>query len=76
MKIEIEIPDLYVEPITRWASISRTLTTAARLIDCFVPPSEDDFDTAQELRDIEPAINALHQATRDALWQQVRKRGK
>ena len=68
MKITIELPDQYVEPLSRWASVSRTLTNAASLIDDHVALDADEWDTAGELRELEPPLNALHQAVRNELW--------
>ena len=72
MKITIDIPDNYVNRLSTWASIGRTLREARRLIDESMPVMIDEqeafFACIQELDDITPALEALHYYARQQIW--------
>lgn len=72
MKVTITVSDHYVSVLRKWASVSRTLNEAKRLILTVDPDSEEgDSREAcyQELVDLEPSLNALHMAFRSAVWE-------
>lgn len=75
MRIEIDINDPYIDVIRKWASVSRTLNQAKKA--CRVAADHSDETDAEkfiwclnELRQIEPAIDALHQTAQSAIWEQ------
>jgi hypothetical protein len=74
MEVTVEIPDVYVQRLARWASLSRTLCEAQRLLEQFIPEDaalEDEVQACiQELKDITPAIDALHKAVQPIIWKQ------
>jgi hypothetical protein len=62
----------YVKRLRHWASVSRSLNLAHRVLDEFADGYEgslpDDVDTTlTELKDLEPALDWLHQAFRNEL---------
>jgi hypothetical protein len=117
VRITIDVPDMYVDRLRTWASVSRTLNQSKTLVQEFgdlaldskeiiellvpilrlvVLRPEDrtrlDGITAnlgkidevairdmmtqniEELSDIEPMLNALHQAVRSAIWEDDSKK--
>lgn len=76
MKITIELGDNYIPTLKKWASVSRTLNEARRLLEEYselnTDPNVDDQIDANydELGEIEPGLNHLHQALREALARQ------
>lgn len=81
MRITVDVPDMYVEMLAKWASVSRTLKASHRLLHEFLSTVElvsdgttDEVTTnCDELRDITPALDALHQVVRSALWVERRR---
>ena len=77
MIVTIDVPDCYVRMLSEWASVSRTLNLArhylenGRLLDDPIEAQVADI-LAEELHMIEPALNALHQVVRTALWKTKR----
>lgn len=77
MKIEIELSDDDVAFLSKWASVSRTLNSARvgldRLLD-FVDDSTTSADRVniclEELEQLEPWLNRLHQTVRNEIWKQ------
>ena len=72
MQVTININDNYVEPIKHWASVSRTLNQARRLLGELIPEVDTETGTSlqecmEELSDIEPFLNHIHQAIREGL---------
>jgi len=81
MKIEIEINEPYLTTLKKWASVSRTLNKSIDIIEqdaadleAMMERLKDDNDkldemnmNLEELRALEPALNALHQALREVL---------
>ena len=81
MKITIDIPDMYVERLSKWASVSRTLNEAKDIlesVECRVGDDDCTADRVQachnELRDITPALNELHQVARNMIWEMKEKK--
>lgn len=75
MKVTIDIPDVYVPILRKWASVSRTLTRAGNLIQEFAPSKEDSelknaqaFECVEELDDLTTPLDVLHQTVRSAIW--------
>lgn len=83
MRLGFEISDTYVERLSKWASISRTLTESLRLVEELrqrVEPLKDmDQEVvalldrielnSDELQDITMAIDHLHQMARSNIWE-------
>lgn len=75
MKITIDIPDMHVKLLSRWASVSRTLTTAeSGCIQASNSQEVSDTDRemyghcADELAELTPALDELHRLARQAIW--------
>ncbi len=75
MKVIIEIPDMDVKILSQWASVSRTLNEAKRHCGYSAISNDDEHaryraDVCEdELNEIEPALNRLHQSVRNEIWQ-------
>jgi hypothetical protein len=76
VKVTIEISTAYLNTISKWASVSRTLNEAKRLIDAYAlnhlmddsDEQEKAMNCLEELKMVEPMLDQLHRATREALW--------
>ena len=78
MDIQVSISDNYVERLSKWASVQRTITRAMELLDhpeSEPPDYEDVMHCVAELRDIGPAIDHLHQMARNQIWEAQKKEG-
>jgi hypothetical protein len=79
MIITIDVPDLYVPVLSRWASVSRTLDTAIDAADTAASLSTDEHKKERfghcstELVDIRAALDALHHAARNEMWARARE---
>jgi seryl-tRNA synthetase len=83
MKVVVEIGDNYIELISKWASVSRTLNESKRLVgtlldhakDSPAPPDIEPVNSnLDELTDIEPFLNHIHQQVRTAIWEIKRRK--
>lgn len=70
----MEIPEPYATQILNWASVSRTINAAIRIVEKASNNWEEDSDTGEEaqhvlseLMSIEPFCNFLHQEARKEL---------
>jgi hypothetical protein len=79
MKIEIDIPDMYVEVISRWASVSRTLDVAE---DGCIEASANCSDErdrekyvhcADEISTLRRPLDVLQKCAQSAIWQKNRE---
>jgi proline dehydrogenase len=75
MKIEIEISDHYAATLSRWASVSRTLSTAriaageaAEAKHVSEADAEMYHHCKAELAELVPALDELHRVARQAMW--------
>lgn len=73
MQVTIEVSEADAKLICGFASISRTLNEAHRLmLNCTVDVEEhvaDDLTAcADEVEHLEPMLNRLHQAVREVIW--------
>ena len=80
MKVTIDIPDVYIPILRKWASVSRSLIQAATLLENYSQgfDKEDDTrvrinDCLLELDDLTTPLDVLHQTLRSAIWEQDRK---
>jgi hypothetical protein len=77
MKVTIDIPDMYVKTLAKWASVSRTLKAANHICEEYISITEDGiwkdraFTVSDELDDLIPALDILHRTVRDELWKQL-----
>lgn len=76
MKIEIDIDEMDIPILKRWASICRTLTESIRLLEDHTETDEggqiDDqvlFNIA-ELESIRHPMDRLHKAIQKKLWEE------
>lgn len=78
MKVTIELQDHEVKFLSKWASVSRTLTTARQLLMEFPPTDEATEDKIgmceDELKDLTTPLDQLHSRVRDQIWIQLRDR--
>ena len=80
MQVTIDLSDHHVDRLLHWASLCRTLTETQRIYGQLLTVIKDGGLTLddglqerldnneQELEDIEPAMTALHQAFREAVF--------
>lgn len=74
MKITIDIPDMYVPILSKWASVARTLNSAANICDEFINITDNEylkdkaFIAKEDLYKIVQPLNNLHQTVRNELW--------
>ena len=71
MKIEIEIEDTrHLVTLSRWASVQRTINHVLQVLETPEDELEDGdwFQAVEELREIGPALDRLHQAARSTMW--------
>jgi hypothetical protein len=81
MKVTIEVQEKssYFAVLNKWASVSRTLNEAQRLLQLMEDSGlfGDEADSLarnlDELNDLEPALNWLHQTVRSEIWNEIRK---
>lgn len=66
MRVMIGLFDDYVKILSKWASVSRTLNTARRAYEG--SDNETYQYCAEELRILTPAIDSMHQASREKMW--------
>ncbi len=86
MKVTIELPPQHMEFYRKWASVSRTLNGSKELLRGYYEEQQKIAGTEEQLDDIqanleeldacEPALNALHHAVRDQIWEQDRQAAK
>ncbi len=72
MKVTIDIPDNYIPLLRRWASVSRTLMEAGKLLEDSEGPStyQDRVnDCVEELDDLTTPLDVLYQTVRSAIWE-------
>jgi hypothetical protein len=76
MKITIDLPDMYVKTLSKWASVSRTLKNANRICEEYISIAEDGnlIDKAHIAKDeldiITQPLDLLHRLVRDELWRE------
>lgn len=70
--VTISIPKMYYEPLSRWASVSRTLDLAQALLEQYSmldSIADNDRDTLNiiidELRDLNQPLNACNAACKE-----------
>lgn len=79
MKVTIDIPDMYIPILSKWASVSRTLKNANHICNEFLLLTKDKhlkdkaFIARDELDLITQALDNLHQTVRNEIWNQQRK---
>ena len=73
MQITIDVPDNIVDVLANYASVQRTLTESADLVDLVESHGLDDTldsrvaNNIEELKEIGHALDSLHQIVRSAL---------
>ncbi len=76
MKLTIDIPDVYIPMLRKWASVSRTLMEASKLLEGSegVHTYQDRVgDCLGELDDLTTPLDVLHQTVRSAIWEEDKK---
>lgn len=78
MKIEIDIPEMYVDVISRWASVSRTLDVAENGCEQAAEVTKDERDREEflycckEIRILRRPLDVLHKLAQTAIWEKNR----
>jgi hypothetical protein len=76
MKITIDIPEMYIPILSKWASVSRTLRNGQNIAYEFLLLTDDMNlqDKAhifiEEIDQICQALDTLHHLTRSELWEE------
>lgn len=81
MKITIDLSDEDVTFLSKWASVSRTLTSARTACEAYLESLDDPSGAAHdrvdlcidELERLEPRLNRLHMTVRNAIWEQQQR---
>lgn len=69
-KVEVELTPTNQATLQHWASVGRTFSAVERLLDNYpvnTDTEEDLIDVTEELKELHPALENLHQAYRSAL---------
>ena len=77
MRVVIDIPDMDLRTLARWASVSRTMKEAIRLIENnTIDDTERAIMCQEEMEQLEPVLDRLHRVVRNELWSIEAERGK
>lgn len=86
MIVTIDISENYIEVLSKWASVSRTLGESKKLLEDYYDLYNDEWgfsgDKSKqeeinhnigELEQITPALDHIHNAVRSQIWKQIEK---
>lgn len=74
MKLEIDISDMYVETLSKWASVSRTFDGVIDALHLAQEAATTDAEleqinwTLSEVRTLQRPLDALQKAAQAAIW--------